>query len=307
MNKSQTSEVSNSNVVIIKKVSTRSLHQSLAIYDHPQGSPSGCDTSATCSNLHSTVTVYEDQGSFSKSKKWKKVSNIFKSIVYLKNHNTTPLESSDQFDEDLEDYKSRLFENTVKSRNSSRFGTCNEENRKEEDIKETFVKAMISQKINNNEASKENARKDIYELILNSDNDRKALKQIETIFKYNPDRSIIKPESPKFVFNQPMKNGRNLFYIACFEGKEDIVRYFLKKRLDAKIKSDIGDGYKESPLECSCRWGYLKIVKLLLENVIYSSEEISDCLKIEGISQQIIQLLKQQLKKCKRREGTFCC
>ena len=104
-----------------------------------------------------------------------------------------------------------------------------------------------------------------------------------------------------------IRNGKTLLYIACQEGKEDIVEYFLNKKLNVRIRSKIDKNTDETPLECACRWNYLKIVKLLLTKVKYTKEEISSVLKIKGLSKSVIEILREYNKKIKKSKVSCFC
>jgi len=62
------------------------------------------------------------------------------------------------------------------------------------------------------------------------------------IQSYNVDNNF---SNPKHFLNAPMHNGKTLTYMACQEGKYDIVRDFvLKKKLDFKVKSIVSISIK---------------------------------------------------------------
>ena len=84
-------------------------------------------------------------------------------------------------------------------------------------------------RINNTNKSRENFKEEIaYNISYNNSN---ALSVIDEIYRYNPDRNTRIEIDPEFIFNTPLiSNGKTLLYIACQEGKEDIVEYFLNKK-----------------------------------------------------------------------------
>ena len=91
-------------------------------------------------------------------------------------------------------------------------------------------------------------------------------------------------------------------YIACKEGKTDILRYFLDYNLNPTIESIINTNEKESCLEVASRWGYLKIIELLVGKVSYSKDDINKAIKSAN-SGKIIYALKKQMK----RKSFRCC
>jgi ankyrin repeat protein len=145
----------------------------------------------------------------------------------------------------------------------------------------------------------------IYKLM--TDGDDKALRKIEEIFGKNlaqPKKLL--PNDPNFLFNQLLSNGKNLLYVACQEGKIDIVEYFLNKGLNTKIKSKSDENEFETPLQVAARWGYTNIVKLLLEKGGYDSLDIDNALKIPDLKKNIITMLKVHFKTIGRRRSCAC-
>ena len=146
----------------------------------------------------------------------------------------------------------------------------------------------------------------LFDIIVQGEDNKEAIKKIETIFKLCQHERVPHKKNPEYFLNKHFINGKNLFYIACQEGKIEIVRLFLQKELDPKIYSKVDEYGEESPLECACRWGYKKIVELLLDKVYYSKKEIENVLKISGLSKNIILLLKKSMKDKMKKEGVFC-
>ena len=94
----------------------------------------------------------------------------------------------------------------------------------------------------------------IYKLI--TEGDDRALQKIEEIFGKNlAQQKKLSPNDPNYLFNQLLSNGKNLLYVACQEGKIEIVEYFLNKGLNTKIKSKSDDNEFETPLQVAARWG----------------------------------------------------
>ncbi len=131
------------------------------------------------------------------------------------------------------------------------------------------------------------------------------MSNINRLFSKNPDGFAKDENDPSHFYNIPLSNGKTLLYVACQEGKYDIVEFFLDKRLNAFVKSKVNENEYESCLQVSIRWNYLKIVKLLLDRVAYKKEDINEALKVDGISKNCIVLLKRYLNKFKN--NTFCC
>jgi len=125
------------------------------------------------------------------------------------------------------------------------------------------------------------------------------------LFAKNPDGFAKDENDPTHFYNTPLSNGKTLLYVACQEGKSEIVEFFLDKRLNAFVKSKINENESESCLQVLCRWNYLKIVKLLLDKVPYKKEDINEALGIDNLSKNCLVLLKRYLNKFK--SSTYCC
>jgi hypothetical protein len=97
-----------------------------------------------------------------------------------------------------------------------------------------------------------------------------------------------------------------LLYVACLEGKVEIVEFLLKKGLNGKIKSKAQEYEFETPLQVAARWNYINIVKLLLGKVDYSRSEIEICLKTSTLKPPTIAILKNKLKDMKKKKGCSC-
>ena len=160
---------------------------------------------------------------------------------------------------------------------------------------------MTNEKINNKKVNKNNLKEDIaYQIINNNIN---PLEIIEKLYIYNPERNIKTEKDIDFIFNTPLKsNGKTLIYISVQEGKKEILQYFLNKGLNPKISSFV-DNIEETPLECACRWNYIKIINLLLEKEYFNKKDIVKALKIKGISNQVSLILKNYLK---QQSQVFC-
>ena len=219
----------------------------------------------------------------------KKSYSIANSINLLKSHDIKLINDETQLDNDLKDYKMKLQNNTILTKNKNKKNDL--ESKK---LKNLFKNALINEKINNTEIGKNNYKEDIaYQIIYNNIN---PLEIIEKLYKNNPERNIKNENDNDFIFNTPLKSNRKtLLYIAVQEGKEEIVKYFLNKGLNPKIPSLI-DEIEETPLECACRWNYIKIINLFFENVKYNKKDICKALRLNGLSNQVILTLKNYLR-----------
>ena len=204
------------------------------------------------------------------------------------------INDENQLNDDLKEYKSK---------NSHLFEHPKNEKEKEENkvLKNIIKEALINEKINNKEKNKNNLKEDIaYQIINNNIN---PLEIIEKLYIYNPERNIKTEKDIDFIFNTPLKsNGKTLIYISVQEGKKEILQYFLNKGLNPKISSFV-DNIEETPLECACRWNYIKIINLLLEKEYFNKKDIVKALKIKGISNQVSLILKNYLK---QQSQVFC-
>ena len=204
------------------------------------------------------------------------------------------INDENQLNDDLKEYKSK---------NSHLFEHPKNEKEKEENkvLKNIIKEALINEKINNKEKNKNNLKEDIaYQIINNNIN---PLEIIEKLYIYNPERNIKTEKDIDFIFNTPIKsNGKTVIYISVQEGKKEILQYFLNKGLNPKISSFV-DNIEETPLECACRWNYIKIINLLLEKEYFNKKDIVKALKIKGISNQVSLILKNYLK---QQSQVFC-
>lgn len=244
----------------------------------------------------------DQSSSFIKSQKWKKVSNLFHSISLLRSFDTKNLTKENDIDDDISFYKNHPPSNS-KLKESSSSNNCQKKNQQLQSI---FRDAVMNDKLRDCHVLRENFKEEIaYNILYNNSN---VIEVIEDIYQYNPDRNIRNEIDEDFIFNTPLeKNGKTLIYLACQEGKEEIVEYFLNKKLNPKVKSKIDKKTYETPLECASRWGYSKIVKLLLSKVKYTSKEINKVLKMKGLSKIIIDILHLYLNSINRmRVSCFC-
>jgi ankyrin repeat protein len=106
---------------------------------------------------------------------------------------------------------------------------------------------------------------------------------------------LIDLSDEQHLFNQHLSNGKTLLYIACQEGKLEIVDFLIESGLNPFIKTK--GAYSESCLQVACRWGYTRIVRLLLEKVYYNREQVEETLYMEGISNEIRLIIEEYISK----------
>ena len=231
------------------------------------------------------------------SQRWKKISGVIKSIANLRSHEIKSIYNEGEIDVDLQDYQTRLLPNTKEAKKEE--GDDGYIDVYEREME--YIHGALSSPKND-----EMFKSKLFDIIVQGEDNKEAIKKIETIFKLCQHERVPHKKNPEYFLNKHFINGKNLFYIACQEGKIEIVRLFLQKELDPKIYSKVDEYGEESPLECACRWGYKKIVELLLDKVYYSKKEIENVLKISGLSKNIILLLKKSMKDKMKKEGVFC-
>lgn len=251
----------------------------------------------------SSLLRQNSSGSGTKSKNWKKVSNIIRSISLLRQHETREIKNEKEFENDLKDYEVRLFPNTTRTSKESKRKKSKETFHKK--MTKLFIEAITDDIINNNEHNREVIKEELYYQI--QTNQKNIFETIDEFFKYNPDRNLRKVEEPDFIFNTPLKsNKKTILYLACQEGKDEIVSYLLDKKLNPKINSVVDD-IEESPLECACRWNFVKVVDVLLKKVEYNKSEILCALRINGMSRSVIALLKKSLRLINEKQEKATC
>lgn len=97
-----------------------------------------------------------------------------------------------------------------------------------------------------------------------------------------------------------------MLYIACQEGKTDVVEYFLSKKMNALIKSKSDDNEWESCLQVAARWNYITIVNLLLERGNFKNIDIIEVLKLRYLKKPMINLLKIHNDRIVKKKGCHC-
>ena len=128
---------------------------------------------------------------------------------------------------------------------------------------------------------------------------------LKKLFSKNPDGFAKDENDPSHFYNTPLSNGKTILYVACQEGKVEIVEFFLDRRLNALVKSKITENEFETCLQVSCRWNYTIIIKLLLEKVPFKKFDIDEGLSVDGINKTNQILLKRYNYKFKK--SIYCC
>jgi ankyrin repeat protein len=105
------------------------------------------------------------------------------------------------------------------------------------------------------------------------------------------------------LLNTYLRDGKTLLYIACKEGKLDIVKYFLTLNINTNVKSYLGEKEFETPIQVACRWNYFKIVEVLLKNGKHSVHDIKQCLKLTQ-SKDVQDILNNYIK---NKKSFSCC
>jgi hypothetical protein len=235
--------------------------------------------------------------------KWKKVKNVIKIVSAFNNHKVTPIINENQIDYEIQQYKTKPLLSQIKH--------ChNKANKKayEKKMKQIFIKAITNDELNSSPKTREQLKEDMWFHIKNSTNHNETFKIVNDLFTYNPDRNIYNPNDKQFIYSSTLKsNGKTLLYLIIKEGYLDFVSLFLDKGINPHVLSIINENEKESNLQLACRMGYTKIVKVLLERVNYEINEIMNALKIKGLSQGMIVLLKSKLISLNKKKKVVCC
>jgi hypothetical protein len=242
----------------------------------------------------------------SPSKNWKKISNLFRTMKSLHRYETKNLVDESGFDCEMKDYKERLFGNTIKMRIENNDNDNNENDDGTKSLFDSKLIQLIEQQAQQAlEEKKINYKEEIYRIIV--DGDTTAVNKIDKLFRSDPEYYLLDENDPNFKFNTPLGNGKTLLYIACQEGKIDIVRYLLEKKINAFVKSKLDAKDGESPLGVAARWNYANIVSLLLEKVQYRKEHILEVLDMQGLTKRIRKTLKRHYKANFKIQRFACC
>jgi hypothetical protein len=242
----------------------------------------------------------------SPKKNWKKLSNLFRSLNSLHRYETKNFVDDSEFDVEMKDYKSRLFDNTIKGRRLPTLQQADADSNKKSLFDSRLINLLENEYGNVDNKSQINFKEEIYRLIINGD--AQAVKKIDTLMKRDPEYYLKDQNDPTTKFNTQMPNGKTLLYIACQEGKIDIVKYLIDKRLNPFVKSKMDEREMESPLGVASRWNFINIVNLLLEKVPYKKGDLEEVLGMQGLTKKIRSLLKRHYtNQFIVRKSFFCC
>lgn len=136
-----------------------------------------------------------------------------------------------------------------------------------------------------------------------------SLKRLESIVRQNQsNKDSSDPLSKNYLFNQPLSDKTTLLYVACREGKYEIVKFMLENNFDPHIRSFTNQNDSESCLQVAARWGMVNIVQLLLEKSEFSKEELLEVIKMEGLNREIRKTLsKYYAKRFSKLGGCLVC
>lgn len=270
-----------------------------------------------CDNIDSTsrIKIPTDQNnlfpnspgrnsSSTPGKNWKKISNLFRTMKSLHRYETKNLIDESGFDCEMKDYKERLFDNTKKMRVEKNENDEEDNPDESKSLFDTELLELIQQQVQGDD-KKINYKEEIYRIIV--DGDTTAVDKIDKLFRSDPEYYLRDENDPNFKFNTPLSNGKTLLYIACQEGKIDVVSYLLEKKINAFVKSKLDAKDGESPLGVAARWNYANIVSLLLEKVQYRKEHILEVLDMQGLTKRIRKTLKRHYKVNFKISKFGCC
>lgn len=82
---------------------------------------------------------------------------------------------------------------------------------------------------------------------------KENIQRLRSILKQIRNTSLKEKNNANFIFSQPLSDNKTLLYIACREGKYDLVKFMLENKFDPKIKSVISEIEEESCLQVACR------------------------------------------------------
>lgn len=250
-----------------------------------------------------------------KNSNWKKLSNLIKSINFLKSMSAVDINSLSEIDKNLKQFEEKYKQNMDKSDSEEE---NNEEDLLDDSYKELFNKEIFERENVIYEYKKNLINKEILNRsfkIIGIEDNKQTIEKIKILFSqiiFDED-SLKDKFSPNFFLNQRNLNGETLLYLSCKNGIYDIVEFLLSFGLNPHVLSKGQKDKYESCLEVSVRWGYYNIVKLLLNNTSYTTEQIVDCNKIEYISPKIVELLQNRCKSFKYNtnkysiRSTVCC
>ena len=226
---------------------------------------------------------------------WKKTKNFHIMVNAFKHPETTKIK-------DEESLRDTLMENNL---NKSKFRKSVPNNINKEITFAQFMRKTPVEK----EFIRVNLKEKAYKLIVKGDVSDKAIdikEELEKLFNKNPEKNKYSPEDKNYLFNQKLSNGKTLIYIACQEGNKEIVKFFLEKNLNPNIRVYYNDN-DDTCLGVAVRWGYVDIVKILLESKKINIEIIKEVLEFEDCNKKIKEMLIKSLPESKRKKSTCEC
>ena len=250
-----------------------------------------------------------------KNSNWKKLSNLIKSINFLKSMSAVDINSLSEIDKNLKQFEEKYKQNMDKSDSEE---DNNEDDLLDDSYKELFNKNIFERENVIYEYKKNLINKEILNRsfkIIGTEDNKETIEKIKILFSQIvfDEESLKDKYSPNFFLNQRSQNGETLLYLSCKNGIYDIVEYLLSFGLNPHVLSKGERDKYESCLEVAVRWGYYNIVKLLLNNTNYTTEQIVECNKIEYISPKIVELLQNRFNSFKYStkknniRSTVCC
>ena len=245
------------------------------------------------SNTKDSVTNYKKK-SVNKNL-WKKTKNFQKMFNAIRHPETTKII-------DEESLRDTLMENNLKK---SKFRRSVPTKMNKEITLAQFMRKSPVEK----EFIRVNLKEQVFKLIVKgelNDKSKEITEELEKLFNQNPEKNKYTPYDEKYLFNQKLSNGKTLMYIACQEGNKDIVKYFLEKNLNPNIRICYND-YIDSCLGVAVRWGFIDIVKILLESKKIYPNIIREVLEFEDCNKTIKEMLIKSLPEYKRKKSGCEC
>ena len=251
-------------------------------------------------NINININEIKKRNSLSAEKKksihlWKKALNVQRMVNAFLHPSVVKISDNEIFDESL---RNTLLGSSIKSTNKEA------EHSKAISMTQFLQKSEVEKEI-----IRVSLKEKAFQLITEGVSDElDIISQFEKLFQQNPEKLRYSPYDEKYLFNQPLSNGKTLLYIACQEGTEEIVEYLLSKELNPNIRVHYYD-MEDTCLWVACRWGYYEIVKMLLETKLIPPDDIDKALEEEyKVNKKISKLLFSYLpdKYKKRRKGCAC-
>lgn len=99
------------------------------------------------------------------------------------------------------------------------------------------------------------------------------------------------------LINKPNRMNQTPIYLACRNGNLEIVKYLLEQQANPHILSNVDDEEKESTLQVACRWNHRQVVEYIIDAVQWKEADIRATIKMEGLEEEIVKILKVYAKK----------